>query len=48
MLGEWAYGAIYATSTERTAALEGWQWRYNFTRKHGALAASPRQLDSPS
>src|SRR3989442_1161793 len=37
MLGEWAYGAIYGTSSERTAALEGWLWRYNFSRKHGAL-----------
>ena len=24
MLGGWAYGAIYRTSTERTAALDGW------------------------
>ncbi len=28
MLSGWAYGAIYATSTERTAALDGWLWRY--------------------
>ena len=24
LLGGWAYGAIYGTSTERTAALPGW------------------------
>ena len=41
MLGEWAYGAIYGTSSERTAALEGWLWRYNFRRKHGALGRKP-------
>jgi len=41
MLGEWAYGAIYGTSAERTAALEGWLWRYNFRRKHGALGRKP-------
>jgi hypothetical protein len=28
MLGEWAYGAIYASSFERTAALAGVLWRY--------------------
>jgi transposase InsO family protein len=37
MLGGWAYGAIYRSSAERTAALEGWLWRYNFRRPHGAL-----------
>ena len=41
MLGEWAYAALYGTSTERTAALEGWLWRYNFKRKHGALGRKP-------
>ncbi len=24
----WAYGAIYRTSAERTAALDGWLWHY--------------------
>jgi transposase InsO family protein len=38
MLGGWAYGAIYRDSVERTAALEGWLWRYNYRRPHGALA----------
>jgi transposase InsO family protein len=33
----WAYGAIYATSAERTAALPGWLTHYNFTRRHGSL-----------
>ena len=37
MLGGWAYGAIYASSTERTAALDGWLWRYNQHRRHSAL-----------
>ena len=41
MLGGWAYGAIYRNSAERTAALDGWLWRYNFTRKHGALGRRP-------
>jgi len=34
----WAYGAIYANSAERTAALPGWLSYYNFTRRHGSLA----------
>jgi transposase InsO family protein/transposase len=41
MLGGWAYGAIYRSSAERTAALEGWLWRYNFRRKHGSLGRRP-------
>ena len=41
MLGGWAYGAIYRNSAERTAALEGWLWRYNYRRKHGALGRRP-------
>jgi transposase InsO family protein len=31
LLGGWAYGAIYRNSTERTAALDGWLWHYNFS-----------------
>jgi transposase InsO family protein len=38
MLAGWAYGAIYATSTERTAALAGWIHFYNHQRPHGALS----------
>jgi len=41
MLGGWVYGAIYRSSTERTAALEGWLWRYNFKRPHGSLGRRP-------
>jgi transposase InsO family protein len=41
LLAEWAYGAIYATSRERTGALEGWLWRYNFKRNHGPLGRKP-------
>ena len=41
MLGGWAYGAIYRSSAERTAALEGWLWRYNFRRPHGSLGWRP-------
>jgi transposase InsO family protein len=37
MLGGWAYGAIYRTSGERTAALDGWLWHYNHRRRHSAL-----------
>jgi transposase InsO family protein len=41
MLGGWAYGAIYGTSAERTAALEGWLFRYNHHRKHSAIGRQP-------
>jgi transposase InsO family protein len=41
LLGGWAYGAIYASSTERTAALDGWLWQYNHHRKHSALGRQP-------
>jgi transposase InsO family protein len=41
MLGGWAYGAIYRSSAERTAALQGWLWRYNFRRNHGSLGRRP-------
>jgi transposase InsO family protein len=41
MLAEWAYGAIYGSSRERTAALEGFLWRYNFKRNHGSLGRKP-------
>src|SRR5215213_6871053 len=37
MLSGWAYGAIYSSSRERTAALDGWLWRYNHHRKHSAI-----------
>ena len=34
----WAYGAIYGSSRERTAALDGWLWTYNHRRPHGSLS----------
>jgi len=37
MLGGWAYGAIYGSSAERTAALDGWLWTYNHRRPHQAI-----------
>jgi transposase InsO family protein len=41
LLGGWAYGAIYASSTERNAALAGWIDFYNRRRPHGALSHKP-------
>jgi transposase InsO family protein len=38
MLAGWAYGAIYRSSAERTAALDGWLWHYNHRRRHSALS----------
>jgi transposase InsO family protein len=37
----WAYGAIYGSSRERTAALDGWLWTYNHRRPHGSLRHKP-------
>jgi transposase InsO family protein len=41
MLGGWAYGAIYASSHERTAALDGWLYTYNHHRRHSAIGRQP-------
>jgi transposase InsO family protein len=41
MLAGWAYGAIYGSSAERTAALDGWVWHYNTRRPHGSLSHKP-------
>jgi transposase InsO family protein len=41
MLAGWAYGAIYRSSAERTAALDGWLWRYNHQRPHTSLGRRP-------
>jgi transposase InsO family protein len=41
LLAGWAYGAIYATSHERTDALAGWLHTYNHTRPHGSLGHHP-------
>jgi transposase InsO family protein len=37
LVNEWAYGRIYGSSSERTAALPAYLRRYNFRRPHGAL-----------
>ena len=37
----WAYGAVYRTSAERTAALAGWLDWYNRLRPHRSLARRP-------
>ena len=37
LLDGWAYGAIYATSLERSRALGGWLDHYNRRRPHGSL-----------
>jgi transposase InsO family protein len=41
MLAGWAYGAIYRSSAERTAALTGWLDWYNTRRPHGSLSHKP-------
>ena len=41
LLNGWAYGAIYGSTSERTAALDGWLWHYNHRRRHSALGHQP-------
>jgi transposase InsO family protein len=41
LVNRWAYGAIYGSSAERTAALAGWLSHYNFRRPHGSLSQKP-------
>jgi transposase InsO family protein len=41
MLDRWAYGAIYRSSSERTAALDGWLHHYNHHRPHSAIGREP-------
>jgi transposase InsO family protein len=41
LLAGWAYGAIYRSSPERTAALDGWLGYYNHRRRHSALGHQP-------
>jgi transposase InsO family protein len=41
MLDGWAYGPIYGSSRERTAALDGWLWHYNHRRPHQAIGRQP-------
>jgi transposase InsO family protein len=38
MLGGWAYGAVYQTSTQRRRALPAWLDFYNRRRPHGSLS----------
>jgi transposase InsO family protein len=37
LINGWAYGAVYGSSHERTAALDGWLRHYNHHRRHSAL-----------
>jgi transposase InsO family protein len=41
LISGWAYGAIYRSSHERTAPLDGWLWHYNHRRRHSALGHQP-------
>jgi len=41
MIAGWNDGAIYGSSRERAAALNGWLWTYNHRRPHGALSHKP-------
>jgi len=41
LTNRWAYGAIYGSSAERTAALSGWLDHYNFRRRHGSIGHRP-------
>jgi transposase InsO family protein len=41
LLAGWAYGAVYGSSQQRTAALDGWLWHYNHRRRHSALGHQP-------
>jgi transposase InsO family protein len=41
LLAGWAYGALYRSSVERTAALDGWLWYYNHRRRHSAIGRQP-------
>jgi transposase InsO family protein len=38
MMAGWNDAAIYGSSRERAAALDGWLWTYNHRRRHGALS----------
>jgi len=41
LINGWAYAAIYRSSSERTAALDGWLWYYNHRRRHTAIGRQP-------
>lgn len=38
---EWAYGRLYSSSVERTAALPAFLSHYNYRRRHGSLGHQP-------
>jgi transposase InsO family protein len=37
LLSGWAYGAIYGSTAERAAALDGWLFTYNHRRRHAGI-----------
>jgi transposase InsO family protein len=37
LLAGWAYGAIYGSTAERAAALDGWLFAYNHRRRHAGI-----------
>jgi transposase InsO family protein len=41
LINHWAYGRLYGSSAERTAALDAWLTHYNYTRPHGSLSHKP-------
>jgi transposase InsO family protein len=41
LVGSWAYGPVYRTSAERTAALAGWLDWYNRFRPHRSIGRKP-------
>jgi transposase InsO family protein len=41
MLSGWAYGALYGSDRERTAALDGWLYTYNHHRRHKSIGRQP-------
>ncbi len=41
LLNDWAYAAIYASSQQRSQALDTWLWHYNHRRRHSALGHQP-------
>jgi transposase InsO family protein len=41
LVAGWGHGAIYGSSAERSAALDGWLWHYNHRRRHSALGRQP-------
>jgi transposase InsO family protein len=46
LLAGWAYGALYGTNRERTAALDGWLWTYNHRRRQPPISRLNNLLGS--